>query len=230
MVEDFFLKVSIMLVPGLLAITGHELAHGYVAYRCGDPTARERGRLTLNPLNHIDPIGLLLLFLIGIGWAKPVPVDFSRLRNPRIHGILVSISGPLANLILALIASLLLYPLIRFHAIDRLPGVAIPLSLMLTFAIYINLLLAIFNMIPIPPLDGGRVLAGILPEPVSTHFNRLDRFGLLIVMLIFIFSPSFFSRIVSPPLSAGVSILVDPSFLFRLRQIPVVDHLRLFPF
>lgn len=228
--EDFLLKVSIMLVPGLLAITGHELAHGFVAYRCGDPTARDLGRLTLNPLKHIDPIGLLLLFLIGIGWAKPVPVDFGRLRRPRVHGILVALSGPLANLLLAIAAAFMLHPLIRSGLLDLVPELMIPLSLMLSFGIYINLLLLIFNMIPIPPLDGGRVLAGLLPEPLSSLYARLERFGLLIVMALFVLSPSLLSRIVSPPLAAGVSILIGPDFLVRLHQIPVVDRLRLFPF
>lgn len=229
-VDDFFLKLSIMLVPGLLAITGHEVAHGYVAYRCGDTTARDLGRLTLNPLRHIDFLGLLMLFLIGIGWAKPVPVDFSRLRSPRSHGILVALSGPVANLLVASVSALVLHATVSTGAGDAAPEVTVPLILMLAFSVYINLLLALFNMIPIPPLDGGKVLAGILPPPLSFYVGELERFGLIIVMLIFIFSPSFVSMIISPPLAGGMAILLGPELTAHIKGIPVAGRLGIFPF
>lgn len=230
MVDDFMLKLSVVLVPGLFAVTGHEVAHGAAAYRFGDSTAKDQGRLTLNPLRHIDPIGLLMLFLIGIGWARPVPVDFSRLRSPRLHGVLTSLAGPAANLILALLSALLLRVLDGAGAIDLFPSLSTPLTLMLCFGVYVNLLLAIFNMIPLPPLDGGKVAAGILPPPLSRWYASLERFGLLLVVLLFVVAPSFPGRIVSPPLHAGMDLLLGQEMIARIAQMPVTKRLGIFPF
>ena len=165
--ESFFLKLSVMLVPGLMAITCHEVSHGYVANRLGDSTARLLGRLTLNPLKHLDIIGTLMVFLVGIGWAKPVPVNFGNLRNPKRDMIWVAAAGPITNFALALLSALALRAGVALAGFmtagSQMDMVLYPVLLMLAFSVYINLLLAIFNLIPVPPLDGGRVAVGLLP-------------------------------------------------------------------
>lgn len=186
--EDYILKISIMLVPGLMAITFHEVAHGYVAWHFGDPTARMLGRLTINPLKHLDIVGTLMILLIGIGWAKPVPVVAENLRNPARDMIWVAAAGPITNMLLACLSALLFRGLVGVFPV--LPGegmagmVLTPVLLMLVFSIYINLLLAIFNLLPIPPLDGGRIMVGILPRPLSDTLAGLERFGMIIVLLL----------------------------------------------
>ena len=159
--ESFLLKLSIMLVPGLMAITCHEVSHGFIAYLRGDNTAKYLGRLTLNPLKHLDIIGTLMVFIIGIGWAKPVPVNFNNLNNPKRDMIWVAAAGPITNVLLASVSAVLLRLLVALGT--RQAGnvqFAIflePIILMLAFSVYINLVLAIFNLVPVPPLDGGRV-------------------------------------------------------------------------
>src|SRR6516164_6121848 len=154
--EDIFLKISVMLVPGLMAITCHEVSHGFIADRFGDRTARYMGRLTLNPLKHLDIIGTLMVFLVGIGWAKPVPVNFNNLRNPKRDMIWVGAAGPVTNFIIASLSAAALRGLAaateRVADAGPLQVVVEPVALMLAFSVYINLLLAIFNLIPVPPL------------------------------------------------------------------------------
>lgn len=169
----------LIAVPLMYAIIFHELAHGYVAYRLGDPTAKYHGRLSLNPLKHLDPLGTLMLFFAGFGWAKPVPVNFSNIRNYRKGMILVSSAGIIANMILAFLA-LFLYSLLH-----------LPQSSMLALALYffakINIVLASFNLIPIPPLDGSKILLGFSPEGVQAFVLRLERFGFLIIIALLYF-------------------------------------------
>jgi len=141
MIENMLFKLSIILVPGLLAITCHEVAHGFVAWRYGDPTARMLGRLTLNPLKHIDIVGTLMLVVVGIGWAKPVPVMFENLRNPKRDMIWVSAAGPITNIILAILSALLLR-LLSLLPMANGQFVLLPLLYMVSFSVYINLLLA----------------------------------------------------------------------------------------
>ena len=227
--EQFFLKVSIMLVPGLMAITGHELAHGLVAYRRGDTTAYQLGRLTLNPLKHIDPIGMALLFLIGIGWAKPVPVNFSNLRNPRWDMIWVSIAGPLTNLLLAGVSSLLLRLCYQFGG-GAGEMVMVPLLLMLAFGVFINLVLAIFNMLPIPPMDGGRVLTGLLPPRLAVVFARFESYGMIAILVLFIMFPAVLSKVIGPPLHLGLDLLIGREIMVYLRGLDAFQQLRIFPF
>ncbi len=203
-------KLSIMLVPGLLAITCHEVAHGYMAWRFGDPTARMLGRLTLNPLKHIDIIGTLMLVIVGIGWAKPVPVVMENLRNPKKDMVWVSAAGPCTNLLLALLSAGLLQVLM---AIPSDTGGAhfmlLPLQYMVGFSIYINLLLAFFNMIPIPPLDGGRVLMGLLPHRQAYALARIEPYGMIIIILLVFFTP-IFSYLLLPLLMVGIKLLTGP--------------------
>jgi Zn-dependent protease len=164
----------LLAIPLLYSIIIHELAHGWVAYRMGDPTAKYLGRLTLNPLKHLDPIGTAMLFIVGFGWAKPVPVDFSRLGHSRLGLVLVSAAGIVANTIFAFLAVLLLRLLS--------PSPSGTIGRMLYFLAQINIMLASFNLIPIPPLDGSKILMGFLSERLQYALSRLEPYGLFIII------------------------------------------------
>jgi len=179
-------------VPLVLAITLHEAAHGWVAHRLGDDTAYRLGRVTFNPLRHVDPFGTVvlpaLLFLASapfiIGFAKPVPVNFFRLRHPRRDMVLVALAGPGINLFQALFAAWLM------KAAEFLPPAAQdPAAGFLAFAVLINLVIAVFNMLPLPPLDGGQVLTGILPTPAALWLMRVEPYGLFILIALVIIVP-----------------------------------------
>ncbi len=195
---DLLLSIAIAAIPVILAITLHEAAHGYAALALGDDTARSMGRLSLNPLRHVDRVGTLLLpgFLllsqlltIGrvvfmFGWAKPVPVSAWRFANPRRGMALVAVAGPLANFFLAWLAALLT------HGVALLPETAGDVAdTMLQTFILANLVLGLFNLLPIPPLDGGRIVVGILPERLAFAWARLERAGLVIVLLLVFLLP-----------------------------------------
>lgn len=211
--DEFFLKLSIKLVPGLFAITCHEVAHGYVAWRFGDPTAKMEGRLTLNPLKHLEFFGTLMLFIVGIGWAKPIPVLAENLRNPKRDMIWVSAAGPISNLLIAIASALLLRVVagLPMGGMEVATGLQLmkPISYMLAFSVYINLLLAVFNMIPIPPLDGGRVLMGLLPYRQALGLSRIEPYGMIIIILLVFFTPVF-SIILKPFLQAGIQLFAGP--------------------
>lgn len=164
----------LIAIPLLYAVIFHELAHGWVAYRLGDTTAKYMGRLSLNPFKHLDPMGTLMLFLFGFGWAKPVPVNFNQLRDKRLGMILVSAAGIITNLLLAFCA-LFLYRLLA------LSPASIPAQLLYYFA-RINILLAAFNLIPLPPLDGSKILLGFAPPAVRDFLFRIERYGILIII------------------------------------------------
>lgn len=208
--DAFFLKLSIMLVPGLLAVTCHEVAHGFVADRCGDPTARLLGRLSLNPLRHLDLIGTLALLLLGFGWARAVPVNPGNLRRTRGDMVLVALAGPGANLLLALFWALCL----RWGATaaGSLPpdngtlAVAEPVALMAAFGLYINVILTLFNLLPIPPLDGGRVLMNLLPERLAEGLRRIEPFG-LVVIVVLVFATPLWQRFFAPLVLRVVDLL-----------------------
>jgi Zn-dependent protease len=176
---------SVWVIFLIIAITFHEAAHGYVARFFGDNTAWQFGRVTLNPFKHIDPIGTILLpallFVTGspflFGYAKPVPINFGALRNPRRDMIFVAAAGPAMNVILAVIAAL------SFHLVDYLPDtVAHWIAENLRNSLVINVILAIFNLLPLPPLDGGRIVVGLLPDRLATRFARLEPYGLSILV------------------------------------------------
>ncbi len=185
-------QLSVWVLPLIIAITFHEAAHGFVAHRLGDDTAYNLGRVSFNPIRHIDPFGTILLpgvlllshspFLFG--YAKPVPVRFGNLRNPRIGMVLVALAGPATNIILA-IAAAACFRLVPLVPADYAQWVADNLKNMLL----INVVLAIFNMLPIPPLDGGRVAVGLLPRPLAIPLARLEPFGMLILIGILILLP-----------------------------------------
>jgi Zn-dependent protease len=184
--------VSVWVLPLVIAITFHEAAHGFVAHRLGDNTAYDLGRVSFNPLRHIDPFGTLIMPAILLmahspflfGYAKPVPVNFRALRSPRIDMVLVALAGPATNIALALLAAA------AFHVVGYLPANAATWGAdNLKNALIINVILAIFNMLPIPPLDGGRVAVGLLPKVLALPLSRLEPFGMLILIGILILLP-----------------------------------------
>lgn len=180
-------ELSITFPAVLLAITVHEYAHGWVANRLGDPTARLAGRLTLNPFSHLDLIGGLALLLFHFGWAKPVPINPLYFRNPRRGIVWTSLAGAAANLLTAAVAALCYRALIglAFSVPYSLPPkILIPLIAMLKMAVIINVALAIFNLIPIPPLDGSKVVMGFLPPAQATALGRLEPYGVFILMFL----------------------------------------------
>ena len=177
-------QIAITAPPFLLAITFHEFCHGYVAWSLGDPTAHNQGRLTMNPLKHIDPIGLLAVFIIRIGWAKPVPVNPAYFKNPLQGMLWVALAGPGANFLLA-IASAILIKLMTATA-SFWPGFFLgPAYQMASYSVWINLLLAFFNLLPIPPLDGSRIITSLASAKVAMFFHRIEPFSFIIILLLF---------------------------------------------
>jgi Zn-dependent protease len=174
--------------PILIALTFHECAHAYAAYRYGDDTAKQLGRLSLNPLRHLDPLGTIMIFLVHFGWAKPVPVNPYRLRNPRKDMLWISAAGPLANMLLALASGLLLRFLFAMGGTpDHHTGTAMGLFIfMVVMSLQINLALAVFNILPIAPLDGSKILAGLLPVGFGKFIRVLERYGPFILIGIII--------------------------------------------
>ena len=233
--------ISISAIPIVFAVVLHEVSHGWVANLRGDPTARRMGRLTLNPLVHIDLVGTIIIpiFLIisnagfVFGWAKPVPVNFYNLRKPKQDMILVAAAGPLTNLLLATVCGLLfrliigLNPYVLNSICFSSAGAAssssinfllVPLLLMLFEGVRWNVLLAIFNMIPVPPLDGGRVMVGLLPDRQSATWGSLEPFGIFIVIGIFVINPLGIMSQIFFPLMNGVMSLIGGN-AFSLVQL-----------
>ncbi len=210
---DFLKEISIWAVPTVFAIILHEVMHGFVALQLGDDTALRSGRLTLNPLAHIDlfgtiimPAALLFMHLPVFGYAKPVPVNFGRLRNPRSGMLLVAAAGPLTNIVLAVLSSIGMR-----IAITQVNGpwgsaVALPLFYMLRASVVINIVLAIFNLFPLLPLDGGRVMVSLLPLKAARAFSRLEPFGFLI-LLVLLYTDSV-EKVINPIINAIARVLL----------------------
>lgn len=199
---SFIQKVIVWGPPVLLAITLHEVAHGWMAKLCGDDTAKRMGRLSFNPLHHIDPVGTVvvpgLLLLVSnfiFGWAKPVPVNWNRLRNPRRDIALVACAGPLSNLVMALAWALLTRLAIGIH----IPAITTPLGYMGMAGILINVVLATLNLLPLPPLDGGRVMTSLLPPHLARGFAQLEPYGFWI--LIALVATNWLRYLLEPPVA-----------------------------
>jgi len=198
--NETLFQAAALIVPLVLAIVFHEVAHGRVARHFGDPTALERGRLTLNPLRHVDPVGTVILpgmlalaHLPVFGWAKPVPVNPRRLENPRRDMMLVAAAGPATNLVLALIGAVLLGLLARPFAgaaEAQMGGVIGFVALNLINFVMINVFLALFNLLPIPPFDGSHIAEGLLPQPLASAYARVRRLGFALVLVLLIVLPT----------------------------------------
>ena len=228
--------ISISAIPIVFAVVLHEVSHGWVANLRGDPTARMMGRLTLNPLVHIDLVGTIIIpiFLIisnagfVFGWAKPVPVNFFNLRKPKQDMILVAAAGPLTNLLLATVCGLLFRLIIGLNpyvlnaicfgaaktaSTSSINLLLVPLLLMLFEGVRWNVLLAIFNMIPVPPLDGGRVMVGLLPDRQSATWSSLEPFGIFIVIGLFVINPlGIMSQIFFPLMNGMMGFIGGNAF------------------
>lgn len=189
-VPEIAYTIAVWIVPVLFAITLHEAAHGWVAYKLGDPTAKSRGRITINPIKHIDPMGtvvvpILLATLSGfvIGWAKPVPVEPRYFKSPLLDMALVAVAGPASNFVMACFWAFFIV------TVDAALNPSSTLSFLADVGekgIYINIILMVLNLLPIPPLDGGRVVAGILPPSLAIPFMQLERFGMIIILLLLV--------------------------------------------
>jgi len=208
--------IAIWALPVLFAVVLHEVAHGWVADKLGDDTARWMGRLTLNPLKHIDPVGTLLIPILLLvmqspflfGYAKPVPINWRKLRDPNRDMVLVALAGPLTNLALALLSTAVLMLAVMMP--ESMLWFTKPLALMCQASIIINLVLFIFNLLPLPPLDGGRVAVGLLPGPMAYQLSQLERYGFIIIMVLLVLG--WLQAIIGPVVMGGSQFLINLAF------------------
>ena len=211
MPDNLFFQIATWLIPLVFAIVFHEISHGWVANAFGDPTARKLGRLSPNPVKHVDPVGTIALPMVLaiagapiFGWAKPVPVVAARLRNPRLHMMLVALAGPGMNFLLAFLASMLLALSPLVLAGSRSSAASFLLANLQNFLV-INIFLGVFNLLPIPPFDGGHVVEGLLPRRMLPAWQKLARFGFPLVILLIVVLPmvapnaNIVERLVFPP-------------------------------
>lgn len=208
--------ISIWALPVLFAVVLHEVAHGWVADKLGDDTARWMGRLTLNPIKHIDPVGTILIPVLLLvmqspflfGYAKPVPINWRKLKNPNRDMVLVALAGPLTNLALALVSAAVLA--IAAGMPESMLWFTQPLALMCQASIIINLVLFIFNLLPLPPLDGGRVAVGLLPGPMAYQLSKLERYGFIIIVVLLVLG--WLQAIIGPVVMGGSQFLINWAF------------------
>jgi len=217
-------QIATWLIPLVIAIVFHEVSHGLVARSLGDPTAEERGRLSFNPIRHVDPFGTVILpLLLAIshapifGWAKPVPVNYRRLRHPRRDMVLVALAGPGMNLLLAIVGAVALAATLSFSSDPNSLATMLIAGNAINFVL-INLFLAVFNLLPIPPFDGGHVVQGLLPPSAAAAFARIGRYSLLVLIVLLLVLPALginvVGRLVSPLVDHLATILLG---LFGVR-------------
>lgn len=220
--DNIVYRSAIWIIPLVIAIVFHEVAHGWMAKWLGDPTAEERRRLSFNPIRHVDPIGTVILPLsLAIagapvfGWAKPVPVIAQRLRNPRWGMVAVALAGPAMNLALATVAAILIGAALHLLAGTQPTGVARFVLANLVSFLQVNVFLAIFNLLPMPPFDGGHVVEGLLPRPLAAQWAKIGRFGFVLLLLVLVVLPmlvpgaNVVGRLVGPPAEAVLGVFLN---------------------
>jgi len=203
--------IPYIIISLIIAFTVHEFAHAYVAYKFGDPTAKNQGRLTLNPSVHLDPIGTIFLFIAGFGWARPVPVNRFRFKNPRLAGIFVSVAGPLSNLLLAIVGVVIVYILVRTGLAIDIPAFVLNFF---DYFIYLNIILFVFNLLPFPPLDGYRIIEDLAPNDIRAKMTQYEQYGILIFLVLVITPLDQYT--ISPIFNYVVPSVYD--FLYSLIQ------------
>ena len=212
---DLNIKFLIIFVPVILfSLTIHEYAHAYIAYKLGDDTAKRLGRLTLNPLKHLDPLGTILLLIVHFGWAKPVPVDPRNFKDPKKDMLYVAIAGPISNILTAVVAAVILKAiLLNYGLFVDSASVLEPIIQTLYWLIFIGVVLAVFNMLPFPPLDGSRVLYGLLPDSLGNSIRQIETYGIFILFGIILLGGSIFSKIITFPFVVFMNIFGLPTHL-----------------
>lgn len=215
---SFITDTLLSIIPALICITLHELSHGYVAYKLGDNTAKSMGRLTLNPIRHIDVFGLLMMVLFKFGWAKPVPVNMNNFKNPKRGMAVTAAAGPLANVVICC-AALFIYGLVYLPLVRAGTGLASAVLSMIVSTAYLSLALAVFNIIPIPPLDGSKVLFSVLSEKNYYRLMRYERYGMILLMVVVV------SGILRTPLAAATQFLFDKLFVIAELGFKLADSL-----
>jgi Zn-dependent protease len=197
-----------VVIALLIAFTVHEFAHAYVANKFGDPTAKNQGRLTLSPLSHLDPIGTILIFIAGFGWAKPVPVNRFYFKRPKLAGVLVSLAGPISNLLVAVIGIILYFLIIKIGVFSLLsPGIQDGIGNMVDQLVWLNVLLFIFNLLPFPPLDGYRIIEDLVPTHIRAKMTQYESYG--IILFLFLVITPLDQYTITPLLSEGIPMVID---------------------
>lgn len=207
-------EIPYVAITLMIAFTFHEYSHAYVAYKFGDMTAKNQGRLTLNPIKHLDPFGTILIFVAGFGWARPVPVNRFFFKKPRLAGVLVSIAGPLSNLILTALGFLIWYALLKVGAASHFPQFVPDFF---NLFIQLNVVLFIFNLLPFPPLDGYRIIEDLVPNNARAKMTQYESYGALIFFII-VMIPAFANYTIQPIFDYVVPYLLNgmDSFFYNL--------------
>ncbi len=210
--------IPYVVITLMIAFTLHEFAHAYVAYKFGDPTAKRQGRLTLSPLAHLDPIGTILIFIAGFGWAKPVPVNRFHFKRPRLAGVLVSVAGPLSNFFLAFLGTAIWYILLATNAVTYLPSQYVTgLEQFFNIFVSLNVILFIFNLLPFPPLDGYRIIEDLVPAHIRPKLVQFESYG-IIIFLVLVITP-LDAYTIQPVFEIGRAIVMN---IFHLLLSPLL--------